>query len=44
MARQAMPCPECGETIGGEGYQLAQGVRRAEEYAVFDHQHGTGRG
>lgn len=42
MARQARPCPECGLTIGGEGYQLASGVRRAEEFAQFDHQHGRG--
>ena len=44
MAREARPCPECGETIGGTGYQLAEGVRRAEEYAVFDPQHGRGGG
>lgn len=42
MARQARPCPECGLTIGGEGYQLASGVRPAEEFAQFDRQHGIG--
>ncbi|CUS14855.1 unnamed protein product [Tuber aestivum] len=43
MAREARPCPDCGATIGGRGYQLAGGVRIAEEYAQFDGQHGRGR-
>ncbi|CAZ82087.1 unnamed protein product [Tuber melanosporum] len=44
MANQARPCPDCGATIGGTGYQLASGVRRAEDFAQFDHQHGSSRG
>ncbi|KAG0635516.1 hypothetical protein HOY80DRAFT_1011825 [Tuber brumale] len=32
----ARPCPDCGATIGGTGYQLASGVRRAEDFAQFD--------
>jgi len=40
MANQARPCPECGLTIGGESYQLASGVRRAEEFVQFDHERG----
>ncbi|PWW74664.1 hypothetical protein C7212DRAFT_358855 [Tuber magnatum] len=42
MARQARPCPDCGATIGGTGYQLAGGVRIAEDYAQFDDQYGRG--